>query len=98
MAMVIIHNQLFPKCYQESKYAYRMPIGIMEVVDNFPHQALRDYYEKWYRPDQQGIIVVGDIDVDQIENKIKEMFSHIEMPENPLSANTFRFPTTKNLS
>ncbi len=52
----------------------------MEVVDNFPPQALRDYYETWYRPDQQGIIVVGDIDPDYIEAKIKEIFSPIKMP------------------
>ena len=63
--------------YPDSKYAYRLPIGTMEVVDNFPHQVLRDYYEKWYRPDLQGIVVVGDIDPDRIEAKIKEIFSQI---------------------
>lgn len=77
--MRILEN-LLPTIYPDSKYAYRLPIGTMEVVDNFPYQALRDYYEAWYRPDQQGIIVVGDIDVDRIEGKIKEMFSDIEMP------------------
>ncbi|MFG6381475.1 MAG: insulinase family protein [Muribaculum sp.] len=78
-----ILEALLPVMYPDSKYAYRLPIGTMEVVDNFPHQALRDYYETWYRPDQQGIIVVGDIDVDRIEAKIKEIFSDIKMPENP---------------
>lgn len=73
-------EQLAPTVYPGSKYGYRLPIGTMEVVDNFKPQALRDYYETWYRPDQQGIIVVGDIDVDRIENKIKEMFSPIKMP------------------
>lgn len=76
------------------RYGYRLPIGTMEVVDNFPYQALRDYYEKWYRPDLQGIIVVGDIDVDRIENKIKEMFSDIKMPENP--AERVYFPVSDN--
>lgn len=72
-----IIEQLLPVIYPVDKYAYRMPIGTMEIVDNFPYQDLRDYYEKWYRPDLQGIIVVGDIDVDYIENKIKEMvFRH----------------------
>ncbi|MDE6395722.1 MAG: insulinase family protein, partial [Muribaculaceae bacterium] len=61
--MRILEN-LLPKVYPGSKYGERLPIGTMEVVDNFPPQALRDYYEKWYRPDQQGIIVVGDIDPD----------------------------------
>lgn len=80
--MRIIEN-ILPVMYPGSRYGYRFPIGIMEVVDNFPYQELRDYYEKWYRPDLQGIVVVGDIDVDRIEGKIKEMFSSIEMPENP---------------
>lgn len=80
--MRILEN-LLPVMLQGDRYGYRLPIGTMEVVDNFPYQALRDYYETWYRPDQQGIIVVGDINVDRIEGKIKEMFSHIEMPANP---------------
>ncbi len=67
----------------------------MEVVDNFEPQALRDYYEKWYRPDQQGVIVVGDIDVDRVENKIKEMFADIEMPENPAERVYFPVDDTK---
>lgn len=80
-AMMRMYEKAFPTIYEGSKYAYRLPIGTMEVVDNFPYQVLRDYYEKWYRPDQQGIIVVGDIDVDKIEAKIKEMFSPIKMPD-----------------
>jgi zinc protease len=79
--MRIIEN-LLPVMYPNNKYGVRLPIGTMDVVDNFAPQALRDYYEKWYRPDQQGIIVVGDIDPDYIEAKIKEMFSPIKMPEN----------------
>ncbi|MDE6643874.1 MAG: insulinase family protein [Muribaculaceae bacterium] len=80
--MRIIEN-LLPVMYPDSRYGYRLPIGTMEVVDNFAPETLRAYYEKWYRPDLQGIMVVGDIDVDYIEGKIKEMFSSIEMPENP---------------
>lgn len=72
-------DAFYPNC----KYGKRMPIGTMEVIDNFPHQLLRDYYEKWYRPDLQGIIVVGDIDVDKMEQKIKNTFSSIQMPANP---------------
>ncbi len=78
-----ILEKILPDLYPNSKYGHRLPIGTMEIVDNFPYQALRDYYEKWYRPDQQAVIVVGDIDVDRIEGKIKEMFTSIEMPENP---------------
>lgn len=75
-----ILEKLLPVIYPGCRYGERLPIGTMEVVDNFPYTALRDYYERWYRPDQQGIIVVGDIDPARIEAKIKEMFSDIEMP------------------
>ena len=78
-----ILEKILPVIYPDSKYAYRLPIGTMEVVDNFPYQDLRDYYEKWYRPDLQGIVVVGDIDVDRIEAKIKEIFSDVKLPDNP---------------
>lgn len=77
----IIEN-LLPTIYAGNKYGYRLPIGTMEVVDNFEPQAIVDYYHTWYRPDQQGVIVVGDIDPDYIEAKIKELFSPIKMPEN----------------
>ena len=69
-----------PKLYPGSKYGYRMPIGLMEIIDNFERPFLQQYYEKWYRPDNQGIIVVGDINVDQVEQKIKTMFSQIAKP------------------
>ena len=81
-AMMRMYEQALPKAFEGSKYGHRLPIGTIEVIDNFPYQALRDYYEAWYRPDQQGIVVVGDIDVDKVEAKIKEMFSPIEMPAN----------------
>ena len=89
-----ILEKLLPELYPDSRYGHRLPIGTMEVVDNFPHQALRDYYEKWYRPDLQGIVVVGDIDVDRIEGKIKELFSKIEKPVNP--AERVYFPVADN--
>lgn len=93
-AMMRMLERMMPTMYPGSKYAYRLPIGTMEVVDNFPYQALRDYYEKWYRPDQQGIVVVGDIDVDKVEAKIKSMFSPIKMPEN--AATREYYPVSDN--
>lgn len=94
-AMMRMYETLFPVMFAGSKYAYRLPIGTMEVIDNFPYQALRDYYEKWYRPDQQGIIVVGDIDIDAVEAKIKKIFSPIKMPENPATREYFPVPDNK---
>lgn len=94
-AMMRMMERMMPTMYPDSKYAYRLPIGTMEVVDNFPHQALRDYYEKWYRPDQQGVIVVGDVDVNKVEAQIKSLFSPIKMPENAAKREYFPVPDNK---
>lgn len=61
-----------------SQYAKRDVIGDTAVINNFSYQAIRDYYEKWYGPDLQAIVVVGDIDVDKMEQKIVKLFSPIE--------------------
>ena len=81
-----------PKLYPDSKYGHRMPIGLMEIIDNFERPFLQAYYEKWYRPDNQGIIVVGDVDVDKVEQKIKDLFSPIVLPENPAKVTTYPVP------
>ena len=94
-ATMRIYEKVFPLVYPGSQYANRLPIGTMEVVDNFPYKALRDYYEKWYRPDQQGIIIVGDFDVDQMEAKVKSIFSDVEMPANPAERIYYPVPDNK---
>lgn len=84
----------FPRMYPDCRYAERMPIGLVEVIDNFPYQVIRDYYHKWYRPDLQGVVVVGDIDVDEIEGKIKDIFGGIPAPVDP--AERVYFPVGDN--
>ena len=81
-----------PKLYPGSKYGHRMPIGLMEIIDNFERPFLQAYYEKWYRPDNQAIIVVGDFDVDKVEQKIKALFSPIALPKNPAKVTTYPVP------
>ena len=81
-----------PKLYPNSKYGHRMPIGLMEIIDNFERPFLQAYYEKWYRPDNQAIIVVGDVNVDQVEQKIKTLFSPIVLPENRALVTTYPVP------
>jgi len=68
--------------YPGSQYAKRDVIGDTAVINNFSYKTLRDYYQKWYRPDQQAILVVGDVDVDKVEAKIKAMFADISKKEN----------------
>ena len=81
-----------PKLYPGSKYGHRMPIGLMEIIDNFERPFLQAYYEKWYRPDNQAIIVVGDVNVDQVEQKVKALFSPIVLPENRALVTTYPVP------
>ncbi len=87
-------EQAMPKVYKGTKYEDCMPIGLMEVVDNFPYQDLRDYYNKWYRPDLQAVVVVGDIDVNKVEKKIKKLFSPIPLPKN--RAERVYYPVSDN--
>ena len=75
-------QRALPKVYPGSKYGERLPIGLMSVIDSFKPKTLRAYYQKWYRPDNQAIIVVGDVDVDKMEAKIKELFGGIKVPAN----------------
>ncbi|MBF1445842.1 MAG: insulinase family protein [Prevotella nigrescens] len=83
MAMQRLAEQSMPVIYAGTKYADCMPIGNMDIVRTFPYNDLRDYYRKWYRPDLQAIIVVGDIDEDGMETKIRKMFGNIPLPPNP---------------
>ena len=91
-AILRIFERRLPKLMSDSRPGNRLPIGTMEVVDNFPPQALRDYYETWYRPDLQGIIIVGDLNVDRTEKRLKEIFADIPAPVNPKERVYFSVP------
>lgn len=75
-------KQMRALMYPGTQYAKRDVIGDTAVINNFAYQALRDYYRKWYGPDNQAIIVVGDIDVDTIEAKIKALWAEVPRREN----------------
>ena len=94
-AQMRIYGKILPEIYPNSPYGAPMPIiGTEEIVAHFDHQFLRDYYNKWYRPDLQGIIIIGDIDVNKIESRLKEMFADIPAPVNP--AERVYFPVADN--
>ena len=92
--MLRLYTEAQPVIYPDSKYSDCMPIGSIDVINNFPYQDIRDYYAKWYRPDLQGIIIVGDIDVDQMEAKIKSVFADVKKPVNP--AERIYYPVPDN--
>ena len=91
--MRMLERQLEP-LFPGSKFGKRLPIGLMSVVDNFPYNELRDYYHKWYRPDNQALVIVGDVDVDHIEAQIKEMYKGYTL--DPNAAQVVREPVPDN--
>lgn len=81
-----------------SKYANRLPIGLMEIVENFEYKALRDFYHDWYRTDLQAIAIIGDIDIDAMEAKIKAKFSSIPAVENAPERFTVKIADNQDLA
>jgi zinc protease len=76
-------RQYFPKLFNGSKYAERLPIGTDSILKHFSYATLNRFYKQWYRPDLMAVIVVGDIDPVQMEKKIK---AHFGSYKNPTSA------------
>jgi zinc protease len=90
-------KQTSPYMYNHSQYAKRDVIGSLDIIDHFEHQELRDYYHKWYRPDLQAVIIVGDVDADKVEEKVKELFSQIPAKENPAERIYYPIEDSKEL-
>ncbi len=88
-AQMRIYQKMLPEIYPNSPYGHRLPIGTEEVVSGFAHDALRAYYHKWYRPDLQGIIIIGDIDVNEVESHLKNIFEDIPAPIDPAERTRF---------
>jgi len=89
-----ITDKLYSVFLKGSKYANSSPIGSMDVVENFACQELKDYYHKWYRPDLQGVIIVGDFDAELMGNKLKAVFADIPEPTN--AAERIYYPIQDN--
>lgn len=70
----------FPILMNQSRYANRLPIGVDTVLNNFKSETIKDFYRDWYRPDLQALIVVGDINVDEMEKSIKLKFGDLKKP------------------
>jgi zinc protease len=83
--------------FNNSIYAKRLPIGQMDIIEGFKYKALRDFYHDWYRTDLQAIAIIGDVDVDEIEKKIKTLFSSIPAVKNPIERKEFRIEDNTDL-
>jgi len=73
-------KKFFPIIFKDSKYADRVPIGKIDIIKNFKHETIREFYRDWYRPDLQAVVVVGDVNLDSAEARIKFHFNGIKNP------------------
>lgn len=80
--------------YAGSKHAQRTVLGDWDVINNFERQTLVDFYHKWYRPDLQAVIIVGDVDVDKMEQRVRKVMSAIPAAENPTPKEIYTIPDT----
>ena len=65
----------FPLLFGSSLYNERSPIGLTEIIETAPVERLRDFYQRWYRPDLMAVIAVGDFDTELIEAKVRQHFA-----------------------
>ena len=77
------NEKMRPFLYGDTRYTHRNIIGSEEGLRTFEHKELRDFYHRWYRTDMQAIMIVGDFDVDMMEQKVIALMSDIPAVENP---------------
>lgn len=85
-----MQDQYLPVMLNGSRYANRLPIGTEEVITNFDPDVARAFHERWYRPDLQSIIIVGDIDPQEMEKEVIRLFSGMHVPENPVERTEYK--------
>jgi len=88
-------DKYLPVLFKNSRYAERLPIGKKEIIENADYETIKRFYHDWYRPDLMAFIVVGDIDVDETEKKIKEHFNKLELPDKPRQRLSYEVPDHK---
>lgn len=89
-----MQRQTFPLLLNHSRYASRVPIGTEQVLLNFKPETIKAYYKDWYRPNLQALIVVGDINVAEMERTIKAKFSDLKNPLNEKPRTKYTVPLT----
>lgn len=89
-----MRDQYLPMILNQSRYAKRLPIGTKEIIEGFAHETLRNFHQKWYRPDLQALIIVGDINVPEIEAQIKALFADLKNPGQEAKRDEYTIPLT----
>ena len=88
-------DEYLPKVLYQSRYAQRLPIGKKEIIENFDPEVIRRYHRDWHRPDLMAIIVVGDIDAKEMEQRIISQFSKYKNPVQPRERISYDVPNHK---
>ena len=87
-----MRDKNLPVLLKDSKYAERLPIGKKEIIENSSYETIKRFYKDWYRPELMAFIVVGDIDMDSAEVRIKEHFSRLQSMKKPRERVQFDIP------
>ncbi len=78
--------------YKGAKHVERSVLGTLEVINGFKREEILDFYDKWYRPDLQAIVIVGDFDAAKMEEKVRKIYSDIPPQENPVPKEEYKVP------
>ncbi|MEO8795526.1 MAG: pitrilysin family protein, partial [Daejeonella sp.] len=89
-----MQDKYLPLLFNNSRYSNRLPIGTEDVLKNFKPETIRKFYSDWYRPDLQSLIVVGDVNVKDVEEMIKNKFSDLKNPDQPTPRTEYSIPLT----
>lgn len=87
-----MRDKYFPVLFSGSRYATRLPIGDMDIVNNSSYATIKRFYKDWYRPELMSVIVVGEVDTKDVKNQIKEMFGAYSNSLNPRPRESFSVP------
>ena len=91
-----MRDKYFPVLFQGSRYAERLPIGKKDIIENAPYEELKRFYREWYRPDLMAVVIVGDLDIDQMEAEVKKRFSKLKPVKKPRTKVSNEVPPHEN--
>lgn len=86
----------YPVLLNHSRYANRIPIGLDTVLNNFVPSTIKRFYEDWYRPDLQALIIVGDINADSLEKIVRHQFADLKNPSHERMRTDYKVPLNGN--
>jgi len=92
-----MNQKIWPILFKDSRYAVRLPIGKLDVLEKCKHETLKQFYLDWYRPDLMAVIAVGDFDMDKVEKLIRDHFTAIPSKQNPRPTQKFEVPDNNEL-